>query len=39
MTDVQFMFFQDDGSIPNNPLLPAAIYKNALPPENGSCFS
>jgi len=33
MIDVQFMFFQDDGSIPNNPLLPAAIYKNVLPPE------
>ena len=33
MTDLQFVFFQDDGSIPNNPLLPAAIYKNVLPPE------
>ncbi len=31
--DIQFVFFQDDGLIPNNPNLPAAIYKNALKPE------
>lgn len=33
MTNIQFLFFQDDGSIPNNPNLPAAIYKKALEPD------
>ncbi|KMY43359.1 hypothetical protein AC622_03060 [Bacillus sp. FJAT-27916] len=32
MTDIQYLFFQDDGFIPNNPELPAAVYKKALEP-------
>lgn len=33
MTDIQYLFFQDDGSIPNNPELPAVVYKKALEPS------
>lgn len=32
--DIQFIFFEDDGLIPNNPFLPAAIYKNVLDPKD-----